>query len=239
MKTVIIGDIHGCLPQLVKLLKKIEVDQRRDRLIFLGDYIDRGPYAYETIMYIIELQKAMGDRCIVLRGNHEEMMLEALQNHPASLNYCSLWEQNGGRETVASFKKNGTQIFSVKPWLQSLKYYYEIDTFICVHAGIDERGLKYTSEDTLLWDRSVAEDGWYQGKLLICGHTPVLEVNYQDGMHQMKVIDSRKKHPLPQTGVINLDTGCIFGYKLSAMVIEKHWFHVESVFWEDHAIVEE
>ncbi len=112
--------------------------------------------------------------------------------------------------------------------------YYETEDYICVHASIDTDGLQHTQEDTFLWDRSVVEYGWYKGKLLFCGHTPVMEVTYQDGIHAVQIMKQMKINKLPQSGAINLDTGCVFGYKLSAIVIENGQFSIHSVFWEDY-----
>lgn len=85
MRTIIVTDIHGCYPEFVNLLKKVSFQQDQDTLIILGDIIDRGAYSYEMIEYVRELQKNMKERCIVIRGNHEQMMLDAV-NYSATSN---------------------------------------------------------------------------------------------------------------------------------------------------------
>jgi len=96
-----IGDIHGCYESLRKLIEhKIEI-KKSDRLVFLGDYIDRGNQSRKVIDYIIELQKKDFD-IITLIGNHESMLIDALDNDE----FLSEWIQNGGFTTLISFGIN-------------------------------------------------------------------------------------------------------------------------------------
>ena len=74
MRTIIIGDIHGCYYTLLNLLEKVEYDKQNDKLVFVGDYIDRGNNSFEVVEYLINLQKEVGkDKCVCLIGNHEHM----------------------------------------------------------------------------------------------------------------------------------------------------------------------
>ena len=81
-RTIAIGDIHGCYYTLIDLLQKIDYQSGRDTLIFLGDYIDRGPHSYQVVSQLKRLRAQVGDSCICLRGNHEQM---AIDNHGISL----------------------------------------------------------------------------------------------------------------------------------------------------------
>ena len=89
-----IGDIHGCFDTLEELVNnKIQL-KKSDKLILLGDYIDRGDKSKEVVEYIIDLQKK-GFNILPLMGNHEAMLLDAYDNEKNTLK----WIQNGGSET--------------------------------------------------------------------------------------------------------------------------------------------
>src|SRR5262245_45817434 len=96
MRILAIGDIHGCHTALVNLLKEVR-PQAEDRVVFLGDYIDRGPASRQVIETLLELKK----RCsaIFVRGNHEVMVLDA-RHDPLK---ASLWQGYGGGETLRSY----------------------------------------------------------------------------------------------------------------------------------------
>ena len=74
MRTIIIGDIHGCDQKLHALLDKVQ-PVSEDRLILLGDLFDRGPESWEVYQTIMKLEESYGDRFILLRGNHEDYLL--------------------------------------------------------------------------------------------------------------------------------------------------------------------
>jgi serine/threonine protein phosphatase 1 len=99
MRTLAIGDIHGCNTALTNLLKAVQ-PSREDQIIFLGDYIDRGPSSREVIETLLGLQKSCSP--IFLRGNHEVMILDA-HNDPLK---SDLWQSYGGLETLFSYGAN-------------------------------------------------------------------------------------------------------------------------------------
>ena len=72
-KIYAIGDIHGCYDQLLALMKVIPINFKRDTLVFMGDYIDRGTQSVEVVDYLIELKKRVPG-IIFLKGNHEDML---------------------------------------------------------------------------------------------------------------------------------------------------------------------
>jgi len=100
-----IGDIHGMASNLRALvakisgLEKVLPDGKVGRLIFTGDYIDRGPEVKQTIDFIMGL----GFETVLLAGNHEDMMLRAFHGGPDCLMWRQVWLENGGVETLRSF----------------------------------------------------------------------------------------------------------------------------------------
>ena len=70
-RTLIITDIHGCYDECRSLLEKMSFDEERDILVNLGDTIDRGPAIYETFVFLRDLKERMGERFILIRGNHD------------------------------------------------------------------------------------------------------------------------------------------------------------------------
>ncbi|MFO7807635.1 MAG: metallophosphoesterase [Candidatus Moraniibacteriota bacterium] len=96
MSTYVIGDIHGEIKQLKKILSKINYDSSADRLIFLGDYIDRGEDPYQVYNLI---QNLNCDENVFLKGNHEDMMTKAVLKKEQ----INLWYYNGGQITKNSF----------------------------------------------------------------------------------------------------------------------------------------
>lgn len=94
-KYLAIGDIHGCVKTLNKLLEKLN-SYRDYTYIFVGDYIDRGPDSSGVIERLIEVQQQID--CIFLRGNHEQMLLDAYK-----WGDLDLWLMNGGKSTLKSY----------------------------------------------------------------------------------------------------------------------------------------
>jgi serine/threonine protein phosphatase 1 len=167
-RTIAIGDIHGCAAALAAILAAIK-PAKQDTLVFLGDYVDRGPDSRGVIEQILELQ----DRCRVvpLLGNHEVMLLDALENGTDGAN----WLPYGGAETLVSY--DGA-IFNIPPshreFLRNLKLYYETDTYFFVHANyIADIPLAEQPDYALLWEHLLAAlpPRHESGKTAIVGHT--------------------------------------------------------------------
>ena len=96
MRTLAIGDIHGCLTALTRLLCEVDPEPE-DRLVFLGDYIDRGPNSRGVVDHLLGLARTCNT--VFLRGNHEVMILDARDESLKS----NLWQNYGGLEAVASY----------------------------------------------------------------------------------------------------------------------------------------
>ena len=101
MRTLIVGDIHGCYPQFRRLLEKVEFEEKKDRIISLGDLMDRGEMSYEVLMYVRRLKERMKERCVLLMGNHEWMAIHGRLDPLLR----RMWYDNGGKATIDSFKK--------------------------------------------------------------------------------------------------------------------------------------
>jgi serine/threonine protein phosphatase 1 len=115
MRTLIIGDIHGCYDELRFLVDKFR-PERKDRIITVGDVINRGTESYKCIEYIKEL------KAVSVMGNHEHWYLK-----------CYPFSDN----TVTSFSFRRLEIEDHIDWIRSLPYYYITDSFVVVHAGFD------------------------------------------------------------------------------------------------------
>lgn len=214
-RTIVIGDIHGCYNEFVDLLKEVEYNLTEDKLILLGDYIDRGKDSYKVIKKIQELQKE-NNNVIALRGNHEQMLIESFleqRNCDGARDLAGsteLWYFNGGMETKKSFEREGSNIASEIKWFINLPYYYEDSNRIYVHAGIDlNKPITEQSRQQMLWVReSFIYNTKKYNKQIIFGHTPSISV-IEDYM-PYKTLGNN----------ICIDTGCVFGGRLTALIIK-------------------
>jgi serine/threonine protein phosphatase 1 len=164
-----IGDVHGCRAALDTLLE-IVAPSDDDTLIFLGDYIDRGPDSRGVIERLIELSQS--PNFVALRGNHDEWMLRARHDKRWFHSWLSLGV--GGLNTLSSY--NATSFDDIPAahweWLESTLYFYETERFLFAHAAIEGHlEMHQMSHDALLW-RSVKESPpHFSEKTLICGHS--------------------------------------------------------------------
>ena len=199
MRTIAIGDIHGCVKALQGLLDALR-PQPDDRLIFLGDYVDRGPDSKGVIDLLLELEQ----RCqtVFLLGNHEIMFRGALAGLAPEL-----WLHAGGSQTVTSY---GGLLENVSPrhieFLYRCVPYYETPRHLFVHANyIADLPLDKQPEETLFWEHLTNRipEPHISGKHVFCGHTPQPGGNL--GYYQYFTC---------------LDTCCFGGYWLSAVDVD-------------------
>lgn len=172
-RLIAIGDIHGRHDLLTNLVeRRIIFNPAKDRLVFLGDYIDRGPRSKEVVDFIVALRERHPGQIVLLRGNHEDLASNALTDNRSDIlpHAYMLWVLNGGLATINSYGGLEKAREALTPFVRSLAYYYETETHIFVHAGIPYgKSLKTVSADEMLWDRSLSYEGY---KTLVVGHTP-------------------------------------------------------------------
>lgn len=203
MRKFAISDIHGCAKSFRALVqKKIDLGPK-DELYLLGDYIDRGPDSKDVIDFIIELKNA-GFKVHCLRGNHEDMMLSALN----SKKDLDLWVYNGGGATLKSFRAQGVDQISVKyiNLIKEFDFYLEVDNFLLVHAGLNFRQKDpLTINKDMLWIRYWTDrinKRWLGNRKIIYGHTPITETQIRA---DAAIIDKLQ--------FLNIDCGCYYSHK--------------------------
>ncbi|WP_371931502.1 metallophosphoesterase family protein [Roseovarius sp. MMSF_3359] len=186
-----IPDIHGQRAMLEEALARIDHDGGRDaKVVFLGDYVDRGPDSRGVIELLMEGQAA-GRNWTILRGNHDQLFLDFLDTgkiHNARFSnpdYTWLHERLGGAATLASYgvlaseaRPNHAEATAAVPdahraWLSGLPYYLELGELLFVHAGIiPDLPLGHQPHEDLIWIRGTfldhpAPHPW----LVVHGHT--------------------------------------------------------------------
>lgn len=182
------------------------------KFVFIGDYIDRGPSSKQVVDYLIDFQKDVD--CIFLRGNHEQMLLDAFYRDEHRL-----WMMNGGRTTMKSYGFSSQSAVLPKEheeFYRNTKFYYNADDYFFVHAGISPgKTIAQSLEDEdeiheFLWERShlnAFDTPWE--KTVVFGHTP-------------------RPNPLIKENMIGIDTGCVYdrvGYgKLTAAKLPEEEF---------------
>lgn len=206
MKTFVISDVHGCYKELKTLLMALEeggeYNKDTDKLVFLGDYIDRGEDSRKVIELVRSLQKD-NKNVIALMGNHEDMLLNYLDDIDIN------WTFNGYEATIDSYNGFTEQFIDDINWIRNLPLYHEDEHFIYVHAGIDpNKTMEQQDRFTLLWvrDKFINNAKKYH-KTVIFGHTPM--IGKYDARPEYTVADN-----------IGIDTGCVFGYALTALIID-------------------
>lgn len=205
-----ISDIHGELELFNELLEKIGYDAAVDQLVLLGDYVDRGPDSKQVLERVIALKK---QGAIVLRGNHDQMMLEAAAEKPGAKEN---WVRNGGLATLHSYDpsiKNTTlsvsEIFGEHvEFIKTMDYYYETGDYIFVHAGV-QPGVPPHETDPylLLWIRQEFHQGYSGNKTVIFGHTPTFVLRGTEN-YDVYFGDNR---------IIGIDGGAVYGGQLNCL----------------------
>jgi len=203
-RTFVIGDLHGCVDELEWLLERLAPGSA-DTIVFLGDYIDRGPASKAVIERMLRLRRE-GPKCVFLKGNHEDMFLAYMGLRG---NYGDAFVGNGGEATLRSYGLDdcpAALVASRLPsdhldFLQELKLTYEDGSFMCVHAGFaPDRGLHEQRDEDLVWIREDFLQAPHPFPFTVLfGHTP----------HREVFLDLPYK--------LGLDTGLVYWNKLSCL----------------------
>jgi serine/threonine protein phosphatase 1 len=226
MRTIVIADIHGQFQTFKKLMKKIKFNEEQDRLILLGDYIDRGEESLEVLEYVHFLKQ---HGAVVLGGNHENMFLNWL-DYPNETRRAVHYFQNGGGTTIRSLLGE-IEVDAVPQKLIEEKYpkllemirgmdnYYETYEAIYVHAGVDpdKKDFRTTLEEDFRWIREKFWTGGNTtGKHIFFGHTPtgILRRQYGEDMQDFSPFT------LSCGTRTAIDGGAAFGEQLNAVILE-------------------
>jgi serine/threonine protein phosphatase 1 len=180
----VVGDIHGQRAKLEELLERLPLEPA-DRLVFLGDYVDRGPESRGVVDRLIELSAER--ECIFLMGNHESMFLDFLGWNGTAYFGGDAFLMNGGDRTLASygFFDDPEQGFALpkdhEDFYRGLRLHCRMGDYLFVHAGLsarwcDETDLGYvlrrSRTEDFLWSRSMGDLPHRLGVTVIYGHTP-------------------------------------------------------------------
>ena len=232
-RTFVIGDIHGDLLALEALFAKLPPLDADDTLVFLGDYVDRGPNARGVVERVRRIIAESPTRTICLRGNHEDKWIQSFAK--PDLPFLIQWG-NGCAATFRSYTGGAPlseeetleipeiqrmlQVSDWLPadvvaWMDSLPLWYEDDHALYVHAGLEGEGSVWKhpsqcSPKPLLWMREPGFFRNYSGKRLCFGHTPVSELPIEHEGADPNDVWIRGD-------LIGLDTGCGKGGFLSAI----------------------
>jgi Calcineurin-like phosphoesterase len=204
--TFAIGDIHGCLDKLKRLVKACEARAggRPAQWVFLGDYVDRGPDSRGVVEFLIRRQRAQPGAVVCLMGNHEQLAIAA-QDHDRAM---PLWLENKGAATQRSYWRTGGRIEGAHlDWLRALPLCYDDGLRFFVHAGVDlRRPLDRQTADVMLWMREpfLSDcDKVDLGRFFVHGHTPQVS-----GVPEL----CRRR--------VDLDTAAVIGGPLTAGVFD-------------------
>ena len=217
MRTIIVGDIHGCGAEFEDLLDVAGYDSNGDRLLLTGDILSKGPDP-------IRVWERIGQtRAEMVLGNHDDRLLTHLRGiadgQPRMLK---------NQDHVRLLKLVTPVIEGLLPWLGGIPLFISDPKFLLVHAGINpSKGLEDTSRDEFLAIRTWPPTGGIEGprwhdslspdsRLIIFGH------DAPGGLVE-------KRRPDGSPYAIGLDTGCVYGNQLSAYILEEDRFvQVES-----------
>ena len=200
---LVMGDIHGQYEKMVKVLSLCEYDPAKDRLVLLGDYVDRGPATSRVVKAVMQLVKA---GAVALYGNHEDLMLQALnkrQSGRISAAALDQWYANGGEITLNDYRADSTTLEEHLGFFGTLPRWYEEKGYLFVHAGIKPGlPLDRQSREHMIWIRGAFLDSEADhGAVVVHGHTVVHEVEWRSNR-------------------IGVDTGAYTTGRLTALVLE-------------------
>jgi serine/threonine protein phosphatase 1 len=199
-RLIAIGDVHGCASELLTLLERLELTPDTT-VVFVGDYVDRGPHGRQVIDLVLETNERC--RVVPLLGNHELMFLDFLFDR--NLETAGLFVFNGGAQTLGSYADDSGDFLVPQEhieFMRGLDMTYQTEGFFFVHAGVPDLPLEQIEPSIhaldLLWARDFLRSSYRWSKAVVHGHSPVKKVEIRPNR-------------------INVDTGCAYHQCLSAI----------------------
>ena len=222
-KIFAIGDIHGCNTRLVALLERLPLDRETDTLIFLGDYINRGPDSRQVLDTLLRVKETFR-HVVFLKGNHEQALLDYAAT--GDVDGLPMLRTMGVEATVASYGASVRGLLRLacippdhQEFLQNLEFSCCAGNYLFTHADMDEEKLTQAqtrsdaavsqryAEAALLASRRLArEDICLMGPRIVFGHMPF-------------------ETPLVMPDRIGIDTGAVYGNFLTAVELPRICFH--------------
>ncbi len=215
-KIFVVGDIHGQLKMFENLMEKIPWRPNEDALVFLGDYVDRGPDSRGVVDHILSLTAKYSKISCIL-GNHERMLLDYLAGQNREL-----YLVNGGGSTLRTYQRKKAHfgrrfVDEVIPddhtfFYKSLELYIEVDGYYLIHGGF-RPGIPIARQSLMdmIWIREPFISSTHDfGKKVVFGHTPFME-------------------PLVMKNKIGIDTGAAYGKRLCCVELPAEKFYFASI----------
>lgn len=214
-RTIIVGDIHGCLEEFELLLEELSYNPNKDRLILLGDLIDRGPFSFE----MVRRAREMNLECVI--GNHEFKFLK--------------WHKTAGSRADVYDKKDFYDKFSQEDldYIYKMPTYIKLDDAVVVHAGLKPGiAISAQSKDDLMYLRytdlnrkfislkKIHKIGVKEAGAYFWTDFGPFESNVIYGHHVHSMTEPLVTKYSNGTACYGIDTGCCFGGKLSALIWE-------------------
>ncbi|RUS45843.1 metallophosphoesterase family protein [Cohnella sp. AR92] len=222
-RTIMISDIHGCLVDLDQLLNTISFDSRVDQLFLLGDFVDRGPNSKETVERVMQLVQQ--HHAIALRGNHDQRLVDLIRNSNKDVRRKFL--EHGGLQTIQSYLHSevlelnddvldsatdyiGKNFMDHIRFLENLPLYYEDDSHIYVHAGLNPNYPNWREQPD--YDFMYIKDEFIYSRMrfdkpVVFGHTRTSDIH---GSPDVWFQEDR----------IGIDGGCAYGLQLNGLIYE-------------------
>lgn len=214
-KIFAVGDIHGCLAKLENLMKRLPFNPENDLIVFLGDYINRGPETRKVMDFLLGIEKA-SDHAVFLLGNHEHSLLEySKKPDPDDLRTLRLMGIENTLECYGEKDARSLRDLLFMPenhrrFIRNLKPFFRTGDYVFVHAGIAPGlELENTRLDALLNSRPHKmdmKDTIYKKQTIVFGHTPF-------------------ETPFMTDNLIGIDTGAVYGNMLTAVELPEIIFY--------------
>jgi len=216
-RTIVVGDIHGCIDEFDELIKKLSYAKGSDRLILLGDLIDRGPDS----VAVVRRAREMDLECVM--GNHEHKFIK-------------WYRSSGTKNDVYDSRPHYTQFSDADiNYIHRMSDYIKVDDFVIVHAGLRPHvPLEKQLREDLFYVRYMDDDSKFISlrKINKAGSKEAVNAHFWtesfDGAHNVVYghnVNDREKiridvHPYTGKTCYGIDTGACFGGRLTAMILE-------------------